>query len=216
MDDAVLDDVELVCSGQITAPRVAPAPPAEWPDRVRAILTANLGAESPLGAARLGDLNLFTTVARHHQLFPAWMRFADQLLRHGSLPFRDREVAILRVAYHCRVAYEWGHHVKIALAGGLDPATVARVVDGPAADGWDNRSRLLVTAVDELHFDARISGPTWSGLRGHLETTQLIELPVLVGHYTLLAYTINSLGIQPEPGLSPLPQPTGRSTDDRR
>jgi hypothetical protein len=34
----------------------------------------------------------------------------------------------------------------------------------------------------------------------------MIELPMLVGHYTLLAYTLNSLGVQPEEGSRPLPE----------
>ncbi|MEO3930605.1 carboxymuconolactone decarboxylase family protein [Micromonosporaceae bacterium B7E4] len=190
----------------MSMPRIAPLPPSEWSERTRTILTADLGEASPLGVARLGDLNLFTTIARHSRLFPAWMRFGQALLADGSLPFADRELVILRVAHLCHVPYEWGHHARIALAGGLDRATVDRVVRGPTADDWDERSRLLLTAVDELHTASSVSTSTWSGLRRHLDTNQLIELPVLVGHYVLLAYTINTLEISPEPGLEGPPQ----------
>jgi hypothetical protein len=58
---------------------------------------------------------------------------------------------------------------------------------------------------DELHAGARISDATWAGLGRHLNEKQLIELPMLVGQYHLVAFTLNSLGVQPEPGLEPLP-----------
>jgi len=55
-----------------TPPRIPPLPPADWTPEQREILTADLGEGSPLGAATLGQLNLFTTVARHDRsLAPA-------------------------------------------------------------------------------------------------------------------------------------------------
>ncbi len=38
---------------------------------------------------------------------------------------------------------------------------------------------------------------TWSRLSGLLDTRELIELVMLVGHYEMLAKTINTLRIQP-------------------
>ena len=164
------------------------------------MMTADLGPRSPLGAARLAELNLFTTVAHHAELFPAWMRFARKLLVEGSLPATDRELVILRVAHRLGSAYEWAHHARIATAVGIDPAAVAQ------GRGWDERSRLLLSAVDELQERATITDPTWAGLRRHLTTPQLIELPVLAGHYVLLAYTLNALNIPPDPHPLPVDQ----------
>lgn len=185
--------------------RIAPLPPEAWSDEVRAILTAELGPESPLGAAQLGELNLFTTVARHSRPFKSWLALGRQLVVRAALPFADRELAILRIGWLCRSPYEWGQHVRIAAAGGIPRAIVDRVPSGPGADGWDDRQRLLLHAVDELHADSRISDTTWEGLSGHLDEQQLIELPMLVGYYHLVAFTLGSLAIQPEPGLEPLP-----------
>jgi len=92
-----------------------------------------------------------------------------------------------------------------ALVSGIDRATVERVAAGPGAEGWDERSRLLLTAADELGAAATISEPTWTGLAAHLDERQLIELPLLVGYYTMVAYTLNSLAVAPEPGLESLP-----------
>jgi 4-carboxymuconolactone decarboxylase len=164
------------------------------------MLSADLGDQP-----RLGDLNIFTTLARHPELFKTWLRFAGYLLTSGTLPFADRELLILRTGYNCRSPYEWGQHVRIALNGGLARELVDRVAAGPDAPGWNEREALLLRAADELHSDARISDATWDALAHELDEQQLIELPILVGQYHLVAFALNSLGVQPEPGLEPLP-----------
>ena len=39
---------------------------------------------------------------------------------------------------------------------------------------------------------------TWSALAARYDERQLIEVPMLVGHYHLMAFTLNSLGVQLE------------------
>jgi len=66
---------------------------------------------------------------------------------------------------------------------------------------------LLLQAVDELHADRVLSEDTWSALRLGLSDAELIELCMLVGHYEMLAMTLNSLGVQPDlpaPGRLPV------------
>ena len=38
-------------------------------------------------------------------------------------------------------------------------------------------------------------------LAAHLDERQLIEVPMLVGQYHIVSFTLNTLGIQREPGL---------------
>jgi alkylhydroperoxidase family enzyme len=59
----------------------------------------------------------------------------------------------------------------------------------------------MIRAADELHTDACISDDTWALLATHLNERQLIEVPILIGQYHLVAYMLNSLGIEREPGL---------------
>jgi 4-carboxymuconolactone decarboxylase len=183
-----------------TTPRIPPQPPEDWDEDLRAMLTADLGDQP-----RLGELNIFTTLARHPELFKNWMRFAGYLLIGGRLPFADRELLILRTGYNCRAPYEWGQHVRIAMSGGIEREVIDRVAAGPDAPRWDERQAVLLRAADELHAEARISDATWEELARHLDQQQLIEVPMLVGQYHLVAFTLNSLGVQPEPGLEPLP-----------
>ena len=187
------------------SPRIPPLPPKAWGDDLRALLTADLGDGSPLGARRLADLNLCTTLARHERTFGHLMRLGRGIVVGAALPFDDRELLVLRTAWNCRSDYEWGEHVRIAVAGGMDPATVERIPAGPDAPGWEERQRLLLRVADELHALSRIEDATWSELAQIFEEKALIELPLVVGFYHLIACALGALAIQPQPGLSRLP-----------
>jgi alkylhydroperoxidase family enzyme len=157
----------------------------------------------------LGDLNIFRTFAQHPDLFRSWAPFGAYLLAGGTLSFDERELLILRTGFNCRSPYEWGQHVRIALNGGMSRETIDRVADGPDADGWSEHESALLRAADELHESARIWPGTWDALAARLDEQQLLELCVLVGQYHLVAFMLNAVGVEPEPGLEPLPSGQG-------
>jgi AhpD family alkylhydroperoxidase len=142
--------------------------------------------------------NLFLTLGRHPALFRGWLRFAGRLMPRGKLPRRETELVILRVAHLRDCRYEHDHHVKLGRRAGLTDSEIARVVDGPPADGWAPREEAILAATDELLANGDITDETWSRLSGMLDTRQLIELVMLVGHYEMLAKTINTIRIQPD------------------
>ena len=186
-------------------PRIEPVDPATPDERVREALALVGGAGDLPGTGPVSPtLNVFSTLARHPGLFRRWFPFAGKLLG-GRLPARDRELLILRSAWQCRSDYEWGQHVVIARAAGLSDEEIARVAAGPGAHGWDAADAALLRAVDELHDDACITDATWRTLAGRYDERQLIEVPMLIGHYHLLAFALNSFGVQREPGIGGLP-----------
>jgi alkylhydroperoxidase family enzyme len=145
--------------------------------------------------------NIFTTLVRHPGLFRRWLPFGGKLLA-GKLPARDRELLILRTAWRCQSEYEWGQHVSIAKSAGVTADEIERVREGAGASGWSTLDATLLRAVDELHDDACLSDDTWAALAGHYDERQMIELPMLIGHYHMVAFTLNSLGVQLEPGVT--------------
>ncbi len=58
----------------------------------------------------------------------------------------------------------------------------------------------MVRAVEELRNDAMISDATWAELAKTYDDKQLIELPMLVGQYTTVAFYQNSLRLAPRLG----------------
>lgn len=147
------------------------------------------------------DLNLFTTLAHHPRLLKRWSAFGGLLLAGGALPARDREVLILRTAANCGADYEWGHHVAIGRAVGL----TGDEIDALAGADAEEVDATLVRAADELHADGVISDATWTELAARYDEAQLIEVPMVVGQYHLVAFTLRSLGIQPEGAATPIP-----------
>jgi 4-carboxymuconolactone decarboxylase len=182
-------------------PRIPPLPPEEWEGDVKRILdTVPPGIER-----RLGDNNIFPTFARHPGLFRAWLPFGGFLLTAGKLSGRDRELLILRTAVRTRSSYEWGQHVRISLDGGIEREAIDRVLDGPDADGWTPHEAALLRAADELHEDSRISDATWGTLAESYDDEQLMEATMVVGHYHMVAFALNSFGVELDEGLEPLP-----------
>ena len=179
-------------SGRPSSPRIPPLPPDERDEQANELL-AQVGA--PVRAAG----NLFATLVRHPGLFRRWLPFGGKLLA-GRLPDRDRELLILRTAWRCRSDYEWIQHQSIARDAGVTAAEIERLrlADTPDAPGWAAFDATLVRAADELHDEGCLSDATWAALAGRYDERQLIELPMLVGHYHLLAFTLSSLGVQLE------------------
>jgi 4-carboxymuconolactone decarboxylase len=177
-------------------PRITPLPAAERSASASELLQGVIVA----GA----EANIFTTLIRAEGLTRKWLPFGGKLLS-GKIPARERELLILRTGWNCRAAYEWGQHVGIGRAAGLTDEEIDRVPAGPGAPGWDAWDATLLTAADELHTDWCISDSTWATLADRYDTPQLIELPMLVGQYHMVAMTLNSLGVQLDDGLPGLP-----------
>jgi len=150
-------------------------------------------------------LNIFRTLANHPALAKRWLVFGNHVLAKNTLAPRERELVILRTGWLCRSGYEWGQHVGIGKGSGLSDEEITRITKGPDAPGWSQLDRALLHATDELHADSFVSDPTWAALSQHLGTQQLMDLVFTVGQYTLVSMALNTLGVQPEPGLPRLP-----------
>jgi 4-carboxymuconolactone decarboxylase len=147
-----------------------------------------------------GARNVVTTLLRHPLLFRLWAPLSGGLLYGSLLPHRDRELLILRTASNCHADYEWAHHVVIGKQAGLTDEEIERVRNGPTDESWSTDDAVLLTAADELHNDSHISDTTWAALAARYDEKQLIELPILVGQYHMVAFTLNCFGVEIEPG----------------
>lgn len=187
---------EVPFPGEPLRPPAARVPPGEG--------VAELGVRNALvtGAIRRATggetVNVFATLARHRRAFRPWLRFAGRLMPFGTLPRRDAELVILRVAVLCGSDYEWVQHARLGQHAGLTPEEVARIGDHPESAPWSDRDRTLLRATDCLVHDHTIPDPLWSELALHLPEPQRIELCLLAGHYAMLAGTLNALGVEPE------------------
>lgn len=174
-------------------PRLAPLSEADAPEDARRIL-----ADWPY--------NLHRVLARNVPTLTRWMPYAEHILRNNALPPRDREIAILRVAWNTRSAYEWGLHARLARSLGFTDSDLQQVARGGRDnDYWAAHERALLDAVDEIMADWEIGDTTWAVLAGHYDDRQLIDLLFVTCQFILVAVTLKSLRVPLEPGIEAMP-----------
>jgi alkylhydroperoxidase family enzyme len=181
-------------------PRMAPLPPGEWPEEMKAALAAirppNPRHPFPVrDPSRPKGLNVLGMLARHPALAQAFNTFNGHILFGTSLSPRQREMLVLRVAAVRQAAYEWRQHVVLAADAGLTPEEVAWVEEGPSAPGWSPLDAALMSAVDELVRSATVTDATWEVLAAELDVEQLMDLVFTVGAYDALAMAFRTFGV---------------------
>lgn len=180
--------------------RIPPLGVRRWPPQMREVMAAlrppnqrhEISGSIP---DRPKALNVLGTIANHIDLMRAWNHFNGHVLYATTLTERQRELLILRIAAVRGSEYEWIQHSVLAGDLGIAPEEVARVADGPAADGWSPLERALLAAVDELLATARITGPTWTVLAGELDHKQLLDVIFTVGAYDTITMVLLSCGV---------------------
>jgi alkylhydroperoxidase family enzyme len=142
-------------------------------------------------------------LARHPQLARAFLTFNSYLLQRGELPARLRELLILAVAFEHGSAFEWGQHVKMAIAAGVSEADIARIANGSSS--FDGQDQLVLRAAEELTGNGTVTEQTWNLLVAELGTHQAIEVIFVVGAYTTTGMAFGTWGLQAQPGSPELP-----------
>ncbi len=191
-----------------TERRLAPLEPGEFSPEAAELLLGTADAVAALEGRAAADapqiLNILRTMAHHPSLLRPFLGFATQLAQ-GALSRRSSELLALRTAWNCRSDFEWGHHVVYARAAGLTEEEIARISESPASTAWAEADRLLLRAADELHADQDWSDETWRALEASYPAEQLVEIPFVVGQYTMLSMVANGTGVPLEDGLERLP-----------
>ncbi|WP_336087669.1 carboxymuconolactone decarboxylase family protein [Nocardia sp. SSK8] len=141
------------------------------------------------------DAHLFSTLGRTGGLFRGWLHFSGKLMPGGRLRRAEAELVILRVAHLRECDYETDHHRRLGRKAGLTAAELERVAEGPAAPGWSDRQRALLTVVDQLVTSRDVDDAGWAGLAAHFDERLLIEIVLLINQYEGLAATITTLRI---------------------
>jgi len=103
---------------------------------------------------------------------------------------------ILRVAATMRCAYEWDHHERLAKRAGVSEQAIECVRQGDLdAECFSPRERAFLQACQDLYDRREILEDTWRALIELATEVEIIELCMLVGHYQMLAMTLNTLRV---------------------
>lgn len=113
-------------------------------------------------------------------------------LSKSALPRKLREIAILAVAREWQSEFEWYMHAEQARQQGVSAAAVEaiRVGNKPSFTGEDER--VVYAYAHELMTAHRVSDETYRAAWTLLGTRLLVDLTVLLGHYSSVSITLNA------------------------
>lgn len=133
----------------------------------------------------------------------------DRILWEGRLTLRPeatrlRELAIMRVAWVTGSAYLWAHHyaptVDVDLPG-KRPGNVLGVREGALHPGFGPAERAVMTAVDEMVRDDRVSEQTLNALRAVLANDgEVVEICYVIAIWRALTMLMDTFRVPLEPG----------------
>lgn len=169
-------------------PRIPPLDPPYDAD-----VGGQLAAMMPPGVP---PISLFRTFARNLPMARAMRGWGGyELGRDLSLSMRDREIVIDRTTARCGCEYEWGVHVAFfANRVDLTPDQVASLTHGTSHDPcWDDeRDRILIDIVDQLHDAADIDDALFARAATLLDHAELLDLFLLCGWYHAISFAANA------------------------
>jgi 4-carboxymuconolactone decarboxylase len=164
-------------------------------------------AAAPIAARGANGSRALGTVLRNQPLYDAWRPFARYLNSSTCVSRRDRELLILRTAWLTASDYEWGNHVLVAKEAGIADEEIDAIREGSDSPVWSQREAALLLMAEELIGHARLPDDVFAQLSAFCSEEQIIESVMLVGHYVMIAYLFNSVGIEREDGVPGLDYP---------
>lgn len=186
--------------------RIANLPQERWTPEVEALFPIML---PPGSTAKGSDFNSILLLAHHPALATPWLEFNAKVARGFTISARQREIAILRVAWRRGSDYEWIQHMLSAARAGLNIADFEALQSLDGGSKWSNLEALLVRATDEVCVDGGIAPSTLTALNEHFSTEQVMELLFVIGCYIALAAILNTAGAVIEPQMLEQAQAAG-------
>ena len=181
--------------------RIPKLPRDEWTDPAREVF-AFWG--EPNAWEEGSKTNIIMVMANHPDLGAAYNVWGKHFLTANTLPVRQYEIIILRVAWHTQSQYEWHNHVGYAVNIGMSLDEIAAIKTGPDAPNWDELDAAVLRAVDELMQTGDLSDASWASLTKFYDRRQMMDLIFTVGHYVMTSWAITAMRMPLETYTDPI------------
>jgi 4-carboxymuconolactone decarboxylase len=121
----------------------------------------------------------------------AAQRLGEAVRFESSIPPVLRELAILTVAAKWKAQYEWWAHAKIATREGLDADVIDSIKVGDRPDFEDPAAAVVYGFVRELIDSHQVSDHLYGEAVKLLGEAGVVELVILMGHFTIVSMLLN-------------------------
>lgn len=171
--------ITITPSGRITAP-----PVEQMSEEQKKQYDVNLRVFGGPAGPRMPLLNSM-------EVAEAWQGMQNALTK-SALPERLREVAIVTVAKIWKSEFEWYVHSKNAARDGVAPAAIEAIRIGKEPKFTAEDETVVYRYSHELVANHQVSDATYNAAWKLLGTRTLVDLTVLLGHYTSVSMTLNA------------------------
>lgn len=179
------------------APIMPPVRQDQVTDEMRAFLDKWTG-----GIFRGADSNpVLLTFAHHPKLADLFSQFNIHLLSSSTLPVKQRQIAIMRVAWVCKATYMWSSHLNTSIRCGLQPDMFRPIQVGAEDPYFTEFERVVICATEELIDDRKVGAENWAALMKEWNNQQMLDFLFTVGAYITVAGVLRSTGVQRNPDL---------------
>ncbi|HRW08210.1 MAG TPA: carboxymuconolactone decarboxylase family protein [Caldilineaceae bacterium] len=145
---------------------------------------------SPLTAAG-GLRGPFNALLYSPVIGDAVQRVGEAVRFEGTLPPQLRELAILTVAAEWQANFEWWAHERIARDVGVEEAVIAGVKAGVLPASADAQQRSIHHFARTVIEQKRVPDEQYAAASAMFGESEVVELVILLGYYTLIAMTLN-------------------------
>jgi 4-carboxymuconolactone decarboxylase len=179
------------------APIMPPVRQDQVTEEMRAFLDKWTG-----GIFRGADSNpVLLTFAHHPKLADLFSQFNIHLLSSSTLPVKQRQIAIMRVAWVCKATYMWSSHLNTSIRCGLQPDMFRPIQVGADDPYFTEFERVVIRATEELIDNRRVGAENWAALMKEWNNQQMLDFLFTVGAYVTVAGVMRSTGVQRNPDL---------------
>jgi 4-carboxymuconolactone decarboxylase len=121
----------------------------------------------------------------------------DYFRFNAALPAVDRELVIMATAREMGARYPWARHEARGREVGTRTEAIEAVRANDALEQLTPRERLLVEIVRTLLRTRTLPDELYARGLAELGRQQLIETVGLIGHYSLIGFTVNAFDVAP-------------------
>jgi len=144
---------------------------------------------------------LYRVLGTAPEMFRGWLDFAWPLRLNAKTPRRLRELLILRGAQVAGTAYEWSHHLPMAVAAGVSEAQIDELSRWQNSDLFDAKERAVLKLADEVTRGPSASAATVEQLKAcGFDDAAVVELVLTASFYVCVSRFLQSMDIELEPG----------------
>jgi 4-carboxymuconolactone decarboxylase len=186
-------------------PRMPPVQPEQVTEDQRAFLAKWTG-----GFFSGADKHpVLLTFAHNPALAEVFSSFNIHLLTANSLPVKQRQIAIMRLAWLTKATFMWSSHLNTSVTCGLSPDMFEPTKIGASDPYFSDFERAVILATEELIVDHKVGEANWARLMQEWSEAQMLDFLFTVGAYMTIAYVMRSAGVQRQPELLELAERYG-------